>query len=191
MRRITWIFCFLLALASADVSVYAQASASGSKANFDWKAKVDASMPLLGHRNWILVVDSAYPLQVAPGLETVETNASQIEVTRYVLDAIGKSIHVRPNIFMDSELPMVPEEDAPGVAKYRSEIGTLLRGHPVQSELHEELLSDVDKAGKTYRVLILKTNLAIPYTSVFFQLDCKYWGADAEKRLRAKMAVKP
>ena len=27
--------------------------------------------------------------------------------------------------------------------------------------------------------------MTIPYTSVFLQLDCKYWSADAEQRLRA------
>jgi len=31
--------------------------------------------------------------------------------------------------------------------------------------------------------------MAVPYTSIFIRLDCKYWSADAEKRLRAKMAA--
>jgi hypothetical protein len=29
--------------------------------------------------------------------------------------------------------------------------------------------------------------MTIPYSSVFIRLDCKYWSADAEKRLRARM----
>ncbi len=36
-------------------------------------------------------------------------------------------------------------------------------------------------------VLILKTKSVIPYSSVFIRLNCKYWGDDAEERLRAKM----
>jgi len=36
-------------------------------------------------------------------------------------------------------------------------------------------------------VLVLKTTMTIPYSSVFIRLDCKYWSADAEKRLRARM----
>ena len=71
-------------------------------------------MPLLGHRNWILIVDSAYPLQSSPGVETIETNASHLDVLRYVLGAINRSIHVRPLIYMDAELPFVPDDDAPG-----------------------------------------------------------------------------
>ena len=94
-----------------------------------WKAKVAETLPLLGHRNWILVVDSAYPLQSSPGVETIETNADQLEVVRYVLDAINGSIHVRPIIYMDAELPLVPDADAPGASAYRAEMGNLLHGY--------------------------------------------------------------
>ena len=94
-------------------------------------------LPLLGHRNWILIVDSAYPLQSSPGVETMETNADQLEVVRYVLGAIDRSIHVRPDIFMDAELPFVPEEDAPGTSAYRDAIAKVLAGQNIQSELHE------------------------------------------------------
>jgi hypothetical protein len=38
-----------------------------------------------------------------------------------------------------------------------------------------------------FRVLVVKTNMRIPYTSVFFELDCGYWNAHAEKQLRAAM----
>jgi hypothetical protein len=155
----------------------------------DWKAKVAETMPLLGHRNWILIVDSAYPLQVSPGVEVVETNAAQIDVVQYVLGAINSSIHVRPLIYMDSELPYVPEQDAPGALAYRSQIANLIRGYPIESLPHEKLLANVDEAGKVYRVLVLKTKMAIPYTSVFIRLDCKYWSADAEERLRKAMAA--
>jgi hypothetical protein len=45
--------------------------------------------------------------------------------------------------------------------------------------------------GAAFRVLILKTTLAIPYTSVFVNPDCAYWSADAERRLRASLATHP
>jgi len=153
-----------------------------------WRAKVAETMPLLGHRNWILIVDSAYPLQVSPGVETVETDAEQLDVVRHVLGTIGNSIHVRPVVFMDAELPLVPEGDAPGVSAYRAEIADLLRDHPVQALPHERVIASIDEAGKQFHVLVLKTRMAIPYTSVFIRLDCKYWSAEAEKRLRARMA---
>src|SRR5438105_7530178 len=110
MRKLVLVLAFLLA---APVILAAQAGPA------TWQAKVDQDLPLLGHRNWILIVDSAYPLQSSPGVETVETNADQVEVVRYVVGAIDKSIHVRPDIFMDAELPFVQEEDAPGTTAYR------------------------------------------------------------------------
>jgi hypothetical protein len=30
--------------------------------------------------------------------------------------------------------------------------------------------------------------MAIPYTSVFLQLDCKYWSAESEQKLRQAMS---
>jgi hypothetical protein len=155
----------------------------------DWKARVAEAMPLLGHRNWILIVDSAYPLQTSPGIETIETNANHIEVVRSVLEAIGGSTHVRPLIYMDAELPFVPEGDAAGVAAYRTQIGDLLHSYKVEALPHDKIVADIDAAGKTFRVLVLKTNMTIPYTSVFIRLDCKYWSEDAEKRLRAKITA--
>ena len=145
-------------------------------------------MPLLGHRNWIAVVDSAYPLQTSAGVETVETNADQLDVVRMVLDQLRKTKHVRPVVLTDAELKVVPETDAAGVTAYREALSSLLGKTEVQSLPHEEIISKLDEAGKTFHVLVLKTNLTIPYTSVFIRLECGYWSADAEKRLREKMA---
>jgi hypothetical protein len=152
-----------------------------------WRDKVSHSLPLLGHRNWILIVDSAYPLQTSPGVETVETNASQIEVTREVLRMVDHSIHVRPVVFMDAELPFVPESDAPGITNYRTDIASVLGSRQVTTLQHEQIIKNIDDAGKTFHILVLKTNLTVPYTSVFLRLDCKYWTTDAETRLRDAM----
>ena len=157
----------------------------------DWNKRLTAAMPLLGHRNWILVVDSAYPLQTAPGIGTIETNATQLDVARAVLSEIENSIQVRPVIYMDAELPFISDSDAPGASAYRVEIAELLRKYPVQSQRHEKLILDIDEAGKTFHILVLKTNMTIPYTSLFIRLDCKYWSADQEKNLRMKMADAP
>lgn len=162
-----------------------------SAASADWNTRLAEVMPLLGHRNWILIVDSAYPLQTSAGVETIETNATQLEVLHAVLTAIHRSIQVRPVIFMDAELPFVSDDDAPGVSAYRAEVSQLLHDYPIEQLPHEKIISNIDEAGKTFHVLVLKTTMTIPYTSVFIRLDCKYWSADQEKRLRSKMAEAP
>jgi len=153
-----------------------------------WRTRLNDELPLLGHRNWIAVVDSAYPLQTSAGLETIETNADQLDVVRTVLDQVSKAKHVRPVIFTDAELKIVPESDAAGVTAYRASLSNLLAKTEPQSLPHEEIISKLDEAGKTFHVLVLKTNMTIPYSSVFIRLECGYWSADAEKRLREKMA---
>ena len=156
-------------------------------AQSDWKARVAQTMPLMGHRNWILIVDSAYPLQSSPGVETIETNANQLDVVRSVLGTINGSIHVRPLIFMDKELPFVPDDDAPGASAYRDQVQKILADYTIESMLHERVINQIDETSKEFHVLVLKTTMTIPYSSVFIRLDCKYWSADAEKRMRQRM----
>jgi hypothetical protein len=153
----------------------------------NWRQRLDEAMPLLGHRNWILVVDSAYPLQISPGIETIDTNSPHIDVLRTVMKEIDRSIQIRPEIFTDAELPFISDSDAPGASAYREQLSELFRDYDRRSESHEKLLSQIDDAGKVYHVLVLKTNMTIPYTSVFIRLDCKYWSEEQEKSLRLRM----
>ena len=176
--------CLLPVLALAPTS----ASAANPRNNNDWRVRLQEELPLLGHRNWIAVVDSAYPLQTSAGIETINTNADQLEVVKTVLDQLAKAKHVRPVIFTDAELKAVPESDAAGVTAYREALTNLVGKTEAQSLPHEEIISKLDEAGKTFHILVLKTNLTIPYTSVFIRLECAYWKPDAEKRLREAMA---
>jgi L-fucose mutarotase/ribose pyranase (RbsD/FucU family) len=155
----------------------------------EWQTRLGQILPLMGHRNWIMIVDSAYPLQSSAGVETLETNTDQLEVIRTVLGAIDSSIHVRPIVYMDAELPFVPEKDAPGVAAYREAVKTALKGRAITSLPHEQIIAKVDEVGKTFHIVVLKTTMTVPYTSVFLQLNCKYWSDDAEAQMRKAMSA--
>ena len=183
-----FIFIFIV-VGLASVFALAQNRASSDAGQYrDWRARLNQELQLMGHRNWIAVVDSAYPLQTSAGIETVETNDDQLEVVKMVLAQIAKSEHVRPVVFTDAELKLVPESDAKGVTAYREALATVLAKTEAQSLPHEEIISKLDEAGKTFHILVLKTRMTIPYTSVFVRLECGYWSSDAEKRLRAAMA---
>lgn len=164
-------------------------SAAQQTADGDWRQVLQRELPLLGHRNWILIVDSAYPLQVSPGLEVVETGGELVPVLRETLQALDASRHVRPNVFQDAELKELPEADAPGIGKFRTQVADLLSEAHLDNKpatlSHAALLAKVAETAKDYRVLVLKTNETLPYTSVFLQLDCKYWSDADERRLRS------
>jgi L-fucose mutarotase/ribose pyranase (RbsD/FucU family) len=158
-----------------------------SSAQSDWRQKVKEELPLMGHRNWIVIVDSAYPLQTSPGIETIETDADELQVLDYVLSALKNSKHVSPIVHTDRELEFVPENEAPGVAEFRAALKKRIAGFPADSQLHQSLIEKLNETGKDFHVLVLKTTMTIPYSSVFLQLDCKYWNAESEARLREMM----
>ncbi|HEV2401006.1 MAG TPA: hypothetical protein VGS27_28995 [Candidatus Sulfotelmatobacter sp.] len=183
----TVIITLLLPLALAPLSL-----AQAKHAPPDWRVRLNEELPLLGHRNWIAIVDSAYPLQTSEGIETVETNSDQLEVVRRVLHEVSQTPHLRPVVFTDAELKAVPEDDAPGVTYYRDSLDHFLESFNSgslerQSLPHEQIISKLDEAGKTFHILVLKTRMTIPYTSVFLRLDCGYWTDAQEKHLREKM----
>ena len=157
-----------------------------------WQTRLSELLPLMGHRNWIAVVDSAYPLQTSEGIETIETNDDQLDVVRRVVREVAETKHVSPVVFTDAELKAVPEDDAPGVTYYRDQLNHFLSAFDAgslerQSLPHEEIISKLDEAGKTFHILVLKTRMTIPYTSVFLRLDCGYWTEEQERRLRERM----
>ena len=150
----------------------------------DWECRLTALLPLFGHRNWIAVADAAYPAQSNGGIETILAGAEHLQVIRTVLDAIAASKHIRANIYLDRELEFVSEIDAKGVASYREQLVALLDGLELHRLPHEQIIARLDQSAQLFRIFIIKTELTIPYTSVFFELDCGYWNAEAEERLR-------
>jgi L-fucose mutarotase/ribose pyranase (RbsD/FucU family) len=167
----------------------AERTAPGAVASSSaWNRTLLDRIPLYGHRNWIVIADSAYPAQSRPGIETIVSNSDHMQVLQQVLAAVSASRHVRPIVYTDQELKFIDEKDAPGISAFRRQLAAVLQGRAVNSLPHEQIIAKLDQVSQTFRVLIIKTNFTLPYTSVFLQLDCAYWGPDAERRLRAAMA---
>jgi hypothetical protein len=147
-------------------------------------------LALFGHRNWVVVADAAYPAQANPGIETLVVGGDHIEVLRTVLDVISASSHIRANVYTDLELDFVLEDDAPGVSRYRNQLKSIV-GNAVTEKLeHEQIIAKLDHCAKLFRIFIIKTDLTVPYSSVFFELDCGYWSEEAEQRLLQAMQAK-
>ena len=160
----------------------------GSEKTDAWESTLQRLLPLWGHRNWIVIADAAYPAQSNPGIETMATGAEHLKVLKKTLDAIDNSKHVKAKIYVDAELKLVSEQDAPGVTTYRQKLVRLIGGRDTETIRHDEIIAKLDESGRLFRILILKSEFAIPYTSVFLELDCAYWNREAEDRLRSSMA---
>lgn len=123
-----------------------------------WESRFKCMLPLYGHRT---------------------------EELGKVLRAIGMSMHVRAKFYLVTELKLVMEKDAPRRSALCEELTRLLAGKNTREFTHDEIITQLDQAGKLFRILILKSTPAIPHTSVFLEPDCGYWSEEAEKRLRA------
>jgi hypothetical protein len=168
-------------------SSFSPGQISGSST--DWKGIVQSRLPLYGHRNWIAVTDSAFPAYAAPGIETIVVNEDLPTVVKYVAKAVASARHVRATVFLDQELQFVDESDYPGVSDLKRQIAALFPKDRVSRIPHAEAMTRIDEAGRTFRILFIKTSATIPYTSVFMRLDCGYLSDEVEGKIRAAMAA--
>jgi len=155
----------------------------------DWKAILEKDLHLLGHRNWILVVDKAFPEQSSPGMKYLYVEDDLLPTLAYVLEQVEASSHVRPIIFCDKELDYISKEQVPGIDAFRTQSKAVLEGRSVNTLLHDEVFKMLDESSSLFRTLVIKTNCTLPYTSVFLQLDCAYWGPENEIILRDQISL--
>ncbi|HEY9260803.1 hypothetical protein [Chitinophaga sp.] len=150
-----------------------------------WQTQLDSLLPLMGHRNWIIIADKAFPLQSAPGMVYINTDATVPEVARYTVQQLNKGSHVSPILYLDKELSFVPDTQS-----YRDTLQQIFKGQAVQAMLHDSVFAKMDKTAGLFKVVVLKTNTTLAYSSVFINLDCKYWSAAKEQQLREAMKTK-
>lgn len=153
-----------------------------------WEDVLAEDLNLLGHRNWILVVDKAFPEQSSSGMKYLYVEEELLPTLEYVLRQVEGSTHVAPIIYRDKELDYITEEQVPGIEAFRRESAGILEGKEVNTLLHDEVFGMLDASASLFRVLVIKTACTLPYTSVFLQLDCAYWDAEDEGLLRERMA---
>lgn len=153
----------------------------------NWDEMLAEKMPYLGHRNWIVIADMAYPLQSGSGITTLYADEPYPEVLSKVKQMIDDAPHVFAHIYRDKELNYISEADMPGIDQLREEMNRIC-GNNAQSVAHEDLIARLDKAGKLYNVVIIKTPLTMAYTTTFFELDCAYWNGEKQEKLDKAMA---
>lgn len=141
----------------------------------DWRIALSEQLPYLGHRNWIVVTDMAYPMQSKEGITIWYADEPYEEVISYVKQSIDSSPHVYAHVYQDEELSSLNENVCPGITSFKEDFADRFDNVKVMRVAHEQLISKLDSVSKEFQVLIIKTNLTLPYTSTFFELDCKYW----------------
>lgn len=99
--------------------------------NTNWEQILKDRLALFGHRNWLVIADSAYPAQSRSGIETIMADEEQTTLLEKAHEILGTCEHVTATVYTDKELMFVREDDAPGINAYRDKLQSILSGYEV------------------------------------------------------------
>lgn len=169
-----WVVFITMLMSACRCPANVGESVSSDSANI-WKVTLQEKIPLLGHRNWIVVTDMAYPLQNKPGITTLFANDAYPDVLFAVQGMIHHSPHISATIYQDKEFLSLNDKVCPGIDSLKIDMREVFPSEKITYKEHEQLIATLDSVSNLFQVVIIKTPLTKPYTSVFFELGCKYW----------------
>lgn len=152
-----------------------------------WRAAVDSQAAQLGYRNWIVIAEASFPAHSRTGVRQVAAPVEIPEALDHVLQALERTENVRPQVYLAREMRSVENDFAPGIDDMRESIRNSLHGHEPTELDQQSLLTLLEDANRSFDVLVIRTQTALPYSSVFLELRPGYWDADSEARLRERI----
>ena len=178
------VFCrALLALGAALLSLGCASIADDST----WEAAVQRQVGQLGYRNWIVIAEASFPAHNRPGIRQMNAAVDVPQALDHVLKILEQTENVRPRIYVSRELRSVENDFAPGIDELRKNLLNSLHGHETTELDQQSLLTLLEDASGSFDVLVIRTPTALPYSSVFLELQPGYWDVDSETRLREKI----
>ncbi len=155
-----------------------------------WKEDLRSEVQALGYRNWIVIADAAFPFHNRVGVRTVVAPVETPEIVRELVATINEKQHIKPQFYTARELQSVKNSQAPGVDQFRKELKSALSSYPSRKLDSITLNRLLQGTSNTYAVLVIKTQTALPYSSVFIELDSGYWDIETEQELRENIKKK-
>lgn len=183
LRKLSGLSAFGIALAMCGC-------AGQGKVERPWMNSIRHELGYLGARNWVVIAEAAFPVPSRRGLRVVQVNDEIPGVLDGLEQIIEEKHHVKPRIYLTTEMAKVPYDYAPGIKEHKADLKQALHGRETVRLDNEMLVNLINSTSKSYRVLVIKTRTAIPYSSVFVELRSGYWDADSEAVLRKNMEAK-
>ena len=153
----------------------------------DWKFAVDNQVHNLGYRNWIVIAEASFPAHHGQGIKQVAAPIEVPEAVDYVLRSLERTENLRPTIYLPRELRSVENDFAPGIDAMRETLQQSMHGHEPTEIDQQALLTLIEDANRSFTVLVIRTRTALPYTSVFMELQPGYWDSQSESHLRKRI----
>lgn len=172
-----WFLVFVALLCTSGCATWTREEDS-------WQSAVDEQALRLGYRNWIIIAEASFPAYNRNGIKQVTAPVEIPLALDYVMNALERTQHVRPKIYVTRELRALENDYAPGIDEYRNTITAAMHGHQPHQLDQSSLLAIIEDVNQSYNVLVVRTATALPYSSIFLELQPGYWDADAEDHLR-------
>jgi len=169
------------------MALLGQGCASFSGGDSNWRSAMRRHVNELGFRNWIVIAEASFPAYARPGVRHVSAQVETPEALSYVLQTIDQTQHVRPSVFLTRELRSMQNDSAPGIDDLKKKLGASLAGVETTYLDQESLMSLVADANRSFEVLVIRTTSALPYSSVFIELQHGYWDSESEQQLRDRI----
>ena len=144
MGKSNIIYYLLACLFLSGGCIPKEATNHHSQHKTNWQTVLQDKLPLLGHRNWIVITDMAYPLQTREGITTLYANEPYTEVLGTVKKMVDNSLHVYAHIYQDEELSFLEEGFCPGINDLKTEMGNVLPATEITSIRHDDLIARLD-----------------------------------------------
>jgi hypothetical protein len=152
-----------------------------------WHGAVDRQVGQLGYRNWIVIAEASFPAHRRPGVRQINAPVEVPEALDYVLQTLEQTENVRPQVYLTRELRSVENDFAPGIDALRERMKSALHGHESTELDQQSLLTLMEDASRSFDVLVIRTQTALPYSSVFMELRPGYWDSASEGQLRERI----
>jgi L-fucose mutarotase/ribose pyranase (RbsD/FucU family) len=161
--------------------------AGNRRAESRWTGVLGPELYAMGYRNWVVVGDAAFPAHSRRGVRTLLVDGEIPEVLDGVLDSLESTQNVSPRIYLARELRYVTNDRAPGIDEHRRLLKKAMHGHPSREMDYRSLSLLLEDSANTFSVLVLKTKTALPYSSVFIEMDSAYWDVESEREMRERI----
>ena len=152
-----------------------------------WRDALAMQTGRLGYRNWIVIAEASFPAHSRAGVRQINSNEEIPAVVDEVLRTLERTEHVTPRVYVARELRAVENDYAPGIDEFRKQLQASMHAHETTELEQQSLLTLMEDTTKSFDVLVIRTTTALPYTSVFMELQPGYWNSDSESRLREQL----
>ena len=139
-----------------------------------WAGIVERKIDALGIQNCIIVAESSFPVVSGLGVRTLVLDGEIPQIVDCIVNHLKKSETVAPSFNTALELSFVSNDRGPSIDYLKEQHNEAQHGHQVRQIDNRSLTLLAHNDASKYAILVLKSKTALPYNSVFIELDSGY-----------------